>query len=223
VKWLFALTLTLAGAVALAMRRNAQAQAEQGDDSWPVFTYDTISDPDPVAAYDEPDQLANPLQELAVTLDPRNLFSAGDSEAASRNVRAFLDMIAYSEGADYNTLVGGGRFDDFSRHPRLLIDVRPGLQSTAAGRYQFLARTWDALAARLNLPDFSPASQDLAAIELIREKNALRDVQAGRIAIAIEKVRKVWASLPGAGYNQPERSFTKLQAAYVQAGGTLSA
>jgi lysozyme len=96
-----------------------------------------------------------------------------------------------------------------------------GTYSTAAGRYQFLARTWDTLKRRLNLPDFGPDSQDAAALELIRERGALSDVQAGRVAVAVGKVQKIWASLPGAGYSQPERSINQLTAAYVRAGGTL--
>jgi lysozyme len=57
-----------------------------------------------------------------------------------------------------------------------------GLKSTAAGAYQFLASTWDDLKRKLNLPDFGPHSQDLAAQELIRERHALADVADGRFA-----------------------------------------
>ena len=33
-------------------------------------------------------------------------------------MRAFLDMIAYAEGAGYSTLFGGGTFAGFDDHPR---------------------------------------------------------------------------------------------------------
>lgn len=65
--------------------------------------------------------------------------------------------------------------------------------------------------------------QDRACIELIRQPGALADVQAGRVPEAIAKCAKTWASLPGAGYNQPERKLTALVASYTQAGGNLEA
>jgi muramidase (phage lysozyme) len=58
---------------------------------------------------------------------------------------------------------------------------------------------------------------------LIRERGALSDVQAGNFTSAIAKCAPTWASLPGAGYSQPERKLASLQAAYTQAGGTLNA
>lgn len=150
---------------------------------------------------------------------------------ADNNVRAFLDAIAYAEGTGgphgYRTLFGGGLFEGFADHPRQFFTftnkLGVQLRTSAAGRYQFLSRTWDGLRAKLDLPDFGPASQDAAAIELIRQRGALRDVQAGRFAEAVRKVAPIWASLPGAGYNQPERKLASLQAAYQAAGGTLEA
>ena len=138
------------------------------------------------------------------------------------NVRAFLDMIAYSEGADYNTLFGGGTFDSFYDHPRKVIS-KSGYKSSAAGRYQIIRKTWDDVAPKIGAQDFLPATQDAAAIFLIKRRGALDDVIAGRFAAAVNKVRKEWASLPGAGYGQPERPFEALQAVYIQAGGTIAA
>ena len=147
------------------------------------------------------------------------------------NITAFLDMIAYAEGTEgsngYRTLFGGGLFDSFADHPRRVFDFTNSkgerLKTSAAGRYQFLARTWDGLRAKLGLQDFTPASQDAGAIELIRAQGALGDVRAGRIATAVRKCAPVWASLPGAGYNQPERKYTQLVAAYKVAGGQITA
>ncbi|MGC7995735.1 lysozyme, partial [Salmonella enterica] len=85
---------------------------------------------------------------------------------------------------------------------RRLIALNPTLSSTAAGRYQLLARYFDAYKKQLNLPDFSPASQDAIALQQIKERGALADVDAGRFDIAVGKVRNIWASLPGAGYGQ---------------------
>lgn len=84
---------------------------------------------------------------------------------SQRNIRAFLRMLRVSEGTaghgddGYNVIVGGDLFHDYADHPRKLVTLnRAGLKSTAAGAYQFLSRTWDALAKRLSLPDFSPRS-----------------------------------------------------------------
>lgn len=141
-----------------------------------------------------------------------------------RNLRAFLLMIQYAEGTwsdqAYRMLYGGGLFNSYDQHPNISM-TRWGITSTAAGAYQFLYSTWIMLQRELKLPDFSPASQDKAAIELIRKKGALPNVLSGRIADAIYQCRKVWASFPGAGYGQGERPITDLLRFYVQAGGQL--
>lgn len=146
----------------------------------------------------------------------------------SPNLKAFLDMIAVSEGTagkgndGYNVVVGGSLFNSYDDHPRKLIWIRPGLASTAAGRYQLLKRYYDAYKKQLNLPNFSPLSQDLIAIQQIRERGALQDIEKGYINIAIDKVKNIWASLPGAGYGQHENKIDKLIAAYKDAGGTVA-
>jgi lysozyme len=103
-----------------------------------------------------------------------------------------------------------------------IVSNGQAIKSSAAGAYQILARTWDGVRAKLGLPDFSPASQDAAAVELIRQRGALADVRAGRFAVAVDKCKKEWASLPGAGYGQPENSLARLQNAYVSSGGMLA-
>jgi lysozyme len=145
------------------------------------------------------------------------------------NERAFLQTIAVSEGTyghgdnGYNVLVGGDLFQGYAKHPNVLVTLnKAGLKSTAAGRYQFLKRTWDALALKLHLPDFSPASQDVAALELVAERHAADDVRSGRFADAVSKCAPIWASLPGAGYNQRENSLATLKAAYIRAGGLVA-
>jgi muramidase (phage lysozyme) len=153
--------------------------------------------------------LKNKIQKMALT-------------TAQQNVKAFLLMIQYSEGTAganaYRTLYGGSLFMDFSKHPNKRI-TKYGLTSTAAGAYQILFRTWGEIAEKLKLTDFSPVSQDRAAIELIKRRKALDDVMAGRFSIAIGKCKKEWASLPGAGYGQNENSLKSLLAVYQMAGG----
>jgi muramidase (phage lysozyme) len=220
VKWLIAAAATVAAAAYLARRATStSAPAFTLPDGWQLPEWGGF-------APSEPDQSNNLFESLAVTLNPTSYTPARvTAAAAATNTKAFLDVIAYAEGADYNTLFGGGTFASFADHPRQFLTFRLGgrdLTSSAAGRYQFLARTWDGLKpklARQGFTDFGPAAQDAGAIELIRERGALLDVQAGRFATAIEKVRKVWASLPGAGYDQPEKSYSQLLAVYQQAGG----
>lgn len=157
------------------------------------------------------------------------------------NQKAFLDMLAISEGTatspitkcnGYDVIVTGidGKpeiFTDFSDHPfnkarKSKIINSQGLTSNASGRYQFMLRDWHHYRDLLKLPDFSPNSQDKWALQLIRERRALDDVTSGRFAMAVIKVRNLWASLPNAGYKQHENKLDSLAAAYVKAGGSLA-
>lgn len=144
------------------------------------------------------------------------------------NMKAFLAVLAVSEGTKnlgddgYNVLVGSlpGKpllFHDYSTHPRLL---NRKMNSTAAGRYQILARYYDAYKKTLHLKDFSPSSQDAIAIQMIKEQGAYNDVLQGNITAAIRKCKNIWASLPGAGYGQHENDVGQLLDAYIRNGGT---
>lgn len=163
-----------------------------------------------------------------------------EMSVGNHNVQAFLRAIRYAEGTagtnGYRTLFGGKLFTNMADHPVITREwagaklsdkhclgagLKPGCITTAAGAYQFIRPTWVRLKNRLGLPDFTPESQDRAAIELIREAGALADVTAGRFATAVGKVKKIWASMPGAGYNQPEKSLAALQSVYTNAGGSL--
>lgn len=115
--------------------------------------------------------------------------------AIEPKIKAFLDLIGKSEGADYNILYGGSKFTDFSKHPNKAITAG-GITSTAAGKYQFLNRTWVGVATRLKLKDFSPASQDAAAIQLLKDRGAYNLIISGEITQAIYLCSKEWASMP---------------------------
>ena len=157
--------------------------------------------------------------------------------AGGQNVCAFLDMLNHSEGTNvpgsddgYNVNVGGQLFQGYDKHPRIAVQTRWGW-SDAAGRYQIMAAipgkiktdTWDWASRACHVLDFSPLSQDIVCIYLIkRRQNALDDILAGRFDVAVSKCRQEWASLPGAGYGQREHAIEQLRAVYLLNGGTLS-
>lgn len=124
------------------------------------------------------------------------------------NVEAFLNMIQFTEGTalysdPYRVLVGGGTINDLSKHPNKVVTLSPTLKSSAAGAYQILKKTSDTL----GLKNFSPQSQDWAAIQLIKGRKAYEDVVNGNFASAIAKCNKEWASLPGSPYGQPVKTL----------------
>jgi|GEM_PF-1908927 len=159
-------------------------------------------------------------------------------------VRAMLDAVAYAEGTrgngDYGRVVNGtvlgpsnrnapydsslvGRrnvvVNDFSRHPNLAVRWANGQPpSSAAGRYQFLYSTWQGL----NMPDFSPRSQDLAAIKLMQRRGMIEPLLRGDFAEAIHRGAPEWASLPvegGGSYygGQGARTLSSLREVYGNA------
>ena len=168
------------------------------------------------------------------------------------NVNAFLYMIRSCEhryptdvvnDECYEIFYGGTRFVDLSDHPVITGELAPvplpdhmckaaGLKtpcySTAAGAYQFIRPTWTRLRNKLGLDDFGFASQDRAALELLRETGVVDLIEEGEIENAIRKASKVWASLPGNHYQQNPKAmtfaldrFAEGQRLYAQASGEL--
>lgn len=138
------------------------------------------------------------------------------------NVQALLRVIRTGEGTagvnGYRTLFGGRLFDGYTDHPRITVKSS-GYTSTAAGAYQMLASTWDETKRVMGLPDFSPRSQDLAALGRIAARGALDDAKAGLFESAIRKISREWASLPGSPYGQPTLSWDRARTIYASAGG----
>jgi len=146
--------------------------------------------------------------------------------------KAFLDALAVGDGTDngrqqtrnrgYDVIVGGSLFTDYSKHPNQLVRLRPGLSSTAAGRYQLLSKYYGHYKDLLGLPDFSPESQDQIALQQISERRALADIDAGRIADAVKKCNTIWASLPGSPYGQRTESLDDFLGYFRKAGGKVA-
>jgi len=146
------------------------------------------------------------------------------------NVRAFLAVIDLGEhgpNADdpdrYRTMYGGGKFDAPPwEHPRRKVTAG-AWTSTAAGRGQFLAGTWDGLVKQYAFPDFSPECQNEAMVALVSRRGALDDAIEGRFDEAIAKCAKEWASLPGSPYGQPTMTLDQARRRYIESGGQFEA
>ena len=132
--------------------------------------------------------------------------SAPSQPSYSPNVSKFLNFLGNAEDADYNTIVGGGSFSDFSKHPGVVGTTTSEGPSTAAGKYQITHTTYKTYADKLGITDFSPESQDKIALELIKDKGAMKDVESGNYDAAIKKLGSTWASLPSSPYKQGKRS-----------------
>ena len=118
-----------------------------------------------------------------------------------------------SDGS-YNLLNGGKRFSGYSDHPYASTNKNTGY-GVAAGKYQFMPGTWNDYKRKLKLPDFSPESQEIAALALARDRyraktggNLDRDLEAGKVMQAAKALSPTWTSLPGgAERNKHTASF----------------
>ena len=174
---------------------------------------------------------------------PVKTIPANPSTNADANRAAFLAMIRQAEGTAnqpnpyavvYNyafTIV------DFSDHPGNLgwpgvplppetcknAGLTPPCVSTAAGAYQIRKATWNPIKTRLGLPDFSPASQDAAALELLADIKALAAIDADDFDTALRLASALWASLPYSTAQQGPITVAQASTLYTQAGGTIGA
>ena len=134
--------------------------------------------------------------------------------------QSFLDVIAFAEGTrdaggndGYNVLYAFRLITDCTQHPNQNY-CSGGLCSTAAGRYQFLYKTW----AGLNLPNFKPDNQAKAAMSLIIQRKATlpesRALTATEFSNVLDKISYEWASLPPGRYGQPVKTTAQLRTLY---------
>lgn len=200
-----------------------------------------------VLATPGPTPAATPEQEQAIQLQDeiqqQNQIANMPLNPFENNLQAMRETIARAEGTAGQVnpfaVCFGYKFTivDFSDHPAVLgawsgerlsdahckgAGLGPGCVSTAAGKYQFIKKTWLELQTKLSLPDFSPASQDAACNELLRRCGALAKLEAGDFPGAVYAARKIWASLAGAGYGQGEKSVAWLTARFQENGGVVA-
>lgn len=163
--------------------------------------------------------------------------------ARKPEIRAMLDTIGFTEGTGLNygkvvngtvigqnkknmpydtTLVAGAKnvtTYDMAQHPNVKVQVNKNLVSSAAGRYQFLSGTWNNLSQKLGLTNFHADTQDIAAVQLMKERNMIEPLLNGDLQTAINRGANEWASLPkadgnGAYAGQNAKSFEAIQNAY---------
>ncbi len=199
-----ALSLCAAAAAALYMMRPAEEGGTSVFDSLDE-TFSTLAD----------DFTLSTLTDPFIPIDQTTAFDT--------NVAAFLQLIRFGESGNtasaYAILYGGSKFSDFSQHPGIFFTLPDGRRTSAAGAYQITQTTWNSLRRQYDLPDFSPTTQDFAAVCLIKRRGALGDVEAGRFDTAIRKCRQEWTSLPGAA--EARYSLDKAHQLLVSYGGTF--
>lgn len=129
---------------------------------------------------------------------------------AGRALLATIGGPGFESNGSYAQRYNQPDFTDFSKHPATFAKIERGpnrgLSSNAAGRYQMISTTWNDQAKKLDLKDFSPASQDKAAWSLAQEtygqatkgRNLAADLANPANLPQIAKVLKSqWSSLPG--------------------------
>lgn len=179
------------------------------------------------------DDIPNGLDDMQNKLTDE--FSAINETQAAANLAAFLWVIRVSEGTSANdgyralfgyTPANGKTFNSYEDHPKIFFPYTDlsgkVIKTSAAGAYQITATTYNALKQKYGFVGFDPDTQDAMAVQLIAEKSALNDVKAGRFDMALNKLRKIWASLPNSGVNQPTRTRDYLASAYQEAGGVFA-
>jgi muramidase (phage lysozyme) len=147
--------------------------------------------------------------------------------------QGLLRMLRFAEGTErggqdsYRVMFGGSLAPDLKQHPDKVMKGR----STAAGAYQFLTPTWQAQQKKLGLGSFGPVEQDIAALDLARQRTmglgGLSYLQKqGLTPEFVAALAPEWASLPTkegkSYYGQPVKSYSELQKTYQQGRQPLS-
>ena len=145
--------------------------------------------------------------------------------------KAFLDMLAWSEGTDngrqktrnhgYDVIVGGELFTDYSDHPRKLVTLNPNSNQQAPDAPSFFPVGGMPTASSLAWKTSLRKVRTLWHCNQIKERGALPMIDRGDIRQAIDRCSNIWASLPGAGYGQFEHKADSLIAKFKEAGGTV--
>jgi muramidase (phage lysozyme) len=139
-------------------------------------------------------------------------------------LRALMRTISASEANDrqpYNILYGGEHVSDLSQHPDRCVPIARGPNqgncSTAAGRYQFLNRTWAEKSKRYHpqpsdlMFSFAPEYQDAVVYAWLNDPKAWRGenipalLREGNLDRVLRLLSGTWTSL---GYGIEDNSMT---------------
>ena len=164
-----------------------------------------------------------------IKVDSRPIRLAENQEyLKNANVKAFLGAIAWAEGGGYDFMYGAvpsgkkWRLTDYSTHPGAGL----GGKTTAAGMYQITKDTWkDHGINGMGLQDFSPATQDLIAVSVMRRIGAIDAIIDGKFQKAMDTASHPWAALskgpglPNRYPPQPYKTYEEVQAKYRELGG----
>ena len=123
--------------------------------------------------------------------------------------KAFLDMLAWSEGTDngrqktrnhgYDVIVGGELFTDYP----ITLKTCHAKPKTQINRRRTLPASFLLVGC---LPQAAwperllSEKSDAVVLQQIKERGALPMIDRGDICQAIDRCSNIWASLPGAGY-----------------------
>ena len=147
--------------------------------------------------------------------------------------KAFLDMLAWSEGTDNEdvrkpeimvmTSLWAESYLLIMNHPRKLAPAKPKTQinrrRTLSGFFPVETGCLPQAAWPERLLRKSP---DAVALQQIKERGALPMIKSVVISSGNRPLlRIIWASLPGAGYGQFEHKADSLIAKFKEAGGTV--
>jgi len=168
-------------------------------------------------AVESPEVVQQPQTEAATTPQPTQINDTGrvndgrvqtvTDTALPLEAKAFLDTISRYESRGYNIIVGEGRygapatFSDFTKHPNVIGMRTVAGPSTAAGRYQFVYKTWKALQQQYpgQFTDFTPVTQDRAAWRYAQDvfkqrtgQDLLSTLREGRVDIAKNALKNIW-------------------------------
>jgi len=173
------------------------------------------------AGDDEPEEETSAAEALSAS----TCSASGAAGAVAAKPKAMLNTIAFSEGTSgtcgndgYSTGYAVHCFSSCTKHPGKVWSAG-GYKSSAAGRYQFLSKTWSGL----GYASFSPKNQDLGALRLIANRGVTlptsRALTATEFSNAMRKMSGEWASLPFSPYGQPTKSLSSVRGKYCKLAG----
>ncbi len=190
-----------------------------------------------IATFDDSPSTSDPTPDRTHTAtNSVSSSSTAEDLVLHPKIKAMLEVLAFTEGTGNNygkvvngTVISSPHFPalvgkknvsvtDFSQHPDILVRVNSSINSTAAGRYQFLKGTWDGL----GMPDFQPKSQDIAAVKLMKRRKMIEPLLSDDLHEAVFRGAPEWASLPTQGGGsffggQPARTITEIETKYKNA------